>query len=96
MLFDDETDELWDEMAVARRLYSRKDKMDLVNDCLKVLICEELSNGGFEDEQLCNLHGLRDALMVYGFVVSLVLGADEPILTIRKQGRKRKRWIDRC
>ena len=99
MIFDDDTDDIMDEMAVARKMMARKDKLSLANEYIKALISDELSISGFENEQLCNLCGLRDALKVHGFVMSLKLGQDEPELTIRiqrnKQGRKRKQWIDR-
>lgn len=95
MFFNDETDDIMDEMAIARRMLSCKDQLSLANEYIKALICDELSIGSFENEQLCNLCGLRDALKMHGFVMSLELGNSEPMITIRKQGRKRLRWIDR-
>ena len=93
MKFDDEIDE----MDIYRRMMSRKDKLDLANEYIKAIICDDLSISGFENPNFCNLNVLPDALKTYNFVISLELGDDEPTITIRKQGRKRRRlrWIDR-
>ena len=88
MIFDDDTDDFMEELEIARRMLSCKDQLTLANEFIEATISEEMSQGGFENPTLCNLDGLRDALKLKGYAVSLELGRDEPIITIRKRGRR--------